>query len=138
RRSETSRNAGSTGPDHPRHPANPRLRAPLRSQGPGILTPIGRGASVPGPWDFLPAPVRKALDRLGFAAPTPVQSACLPKALAGESFRAVAPTGTGKTLVYMLPAWKGLERKGSAALILLPTRELAYQVSQMLQAVEPS
>lgn len=99
---------------------------------------MSRGPAGPGSWEFLPKPVRRALEKLGFAAPTPVQSSCLPKALAGESFRAVAPTGTGKTLVYMLPAWNALEKKGSATLILLPTRELAYQVSQMLQALEPS
>jgi ATP-dependent RNA helicase RhlE len=91
-----------------------------------------------GAWAFLPRPFRAAIDRLGFSAPTPVQSACLPKALAGESFRAVAPTGTGKTLVYMLPAWQAASRGKDCALILLPTRELAYQVSQMLQDLEPS
>jgi superfamily II DNA/RNA helicase len=91
-----------------------------------------------GPWAFLPPVFRKSLERLGFAKPTPVQSACLPKALAGESFRAVAPTGTGKTLVYMLPAWKHSQKGDAATLILLPTRELAYQVSQMFQALEPS
>jgi superfamily II DNA/RNA helicase len=92
-----------------------------------------------GPWAFLPPVFRASMDRLGFKKPTPVQSACLPKALAGESFRAVAPTGTGKTLVYMLPAWRTAQGKDrSAALILLPTRELAYQVSQMLQDLEPS
>ncbi|HKP95712.1 MAG TPA: DEAD/DEAH box helicase [Fibrobacteria bacterium] len=91
-----------------------------------------------GPWGFLPPPFRKSLDRLGFAKPTPVQSACLPKALSGESFRAVAPTGTGKTLVYLLPAWQRVGRGAACSLILLPTRELAYQVSQMLQALEPS
>jgi superfamily II DNA/RNA helicase len=90
-----------------------------------------------GPWAFLPPTFRASLARLGFAKPTPVQSACLPKALAGESFRAVAPTGTGKTLVYMLPAWQTVLKGKSASLILLPTRELAYQVSQMLQALEP-
>jgi ATP-dependent RNA helicase RhlE len=103
-----------------------------------------------GPWGFLPRPYQAAIHRLGFAKPTPVQSACLPKALAGESFRAVAPTGTGKTLVYMLPAWQlayqGMEKGGSirgpgtgaCALILVPTRELAYQISQMFQALEPA
>ncbi|MDQ3001945.1 MAG: DEAD/DEAH box helicase [Fibrobacterota bacterium] len=91
-----------------------------------------------GPWGFLPLPFRKSLEKLGFAEPTPVQSACLPKALAGESFRAVAPTGTGKTLVYMLPAWQLTIKTRANALVLLPTRELAYQVSQMLQALEPS
>ena len=91
-----------------------------------------------GPWGFLPLPFRKSLEKLGFAEPTPVQSACLPQALAGESFRAVAPTGTGKTLVYMLPAWQLTVKTRANALVLLPTRELAYQVSQMLQALEPS
>jgi superfamily II DNA/RNA helicase len=91
-----------------------------------------------GPWAFLPPTFRKSIDRLGFKKPTPVQSACLPRALAGESFRAVAPTGTGKTLVYMIPAWRLAMQGKSAALILLPTRELAYQVSQMLQALEPA
>jgi superfamily II DNA/RNA helicase len=91
-----------------------------------------------GPWAFLPPTFRKSIDRLGFKRPTPVQSACLPKALAGESFRAVAPTGTGKTLVYMIPAWRLAMQADSATLILLPTRELAYQVSQMLQALEPA
>jgi superfamily II DNA/RNA helicase len=91
-----------------------------------------------GPWAFLPPTFRKSIDRLGFKKPTPVQSACLPKALAGESFRAVAPTGTGKTLVYMIPAWRLAMQAKSATLILLPTRELAYQVSQMLQALEPA
>jgi superfamily II DNA/RNA helicase len=91
-----------------------------------------------GPWAFLPPTFRKSIDRLGFKKPTPVQSACLPKALAGESFRAVAPTGTGKTMVYMIPAWRLAVQGKSATLILLPTRELAYQVSQMLQALEPA
>ena len=50
----------------------------------------------------------------------------------------MAPTGTGKTLVYMIPAWRLAMQADSAALILLPTRELAYQVSQMLQALEPA
>jgi superfamily II DNA/RNA helicase len=67
-----------------------------------------------------------------------VQALALPRALAGESFRAVAPTGTGKTLVYLLAAWNLGSRSRAASLVVVPTRELAYQVSQMLQAVEPS
>ena len=95
-------------------------------------------ASPDGPWGFLPATPRQAVAQLGFAQPTPVQIACLPRALAGESFRALAPTGTGKTLVYLLPAWRVLAHPKAAVLILVPTRELAYQVTQMLQALEPS
>jgi len=106
-----------------------------------------------GPWSFLPIRFRKSLAGLGFSTPTPVQAAALPKAMAGESFRAIAPTGTGKTLVYLLPIWNLVEKDGkdrgkendrgkdkprAKALVLLPTRELAYQVSQMLQDLEPS
>lgn len=91
------------------------------------------------PWSFLPQNTRKALEKLGFKTPTPIQAAALPKALAGESFRALAPTGTGKTLVYLIPIWELISTvKNSKALILLPTRELAYQVSQMFQDLEPS
>ena len=90
------------------------------------------------PWSFLPIPFREALDRLKFTTPTPVQLAALPKALAGESFRAIAPTGTGKTLVYLLQIWNLRERPKAKSLVILPTRELAYQVSQMLQDLEPS
>jgi len=74
---------------------------------------------------------------LGFTKPTPVQERCIPGALAGESLLAVAPTGTGKTLVYLLPVWNSLPAK-HRNLILVPTRELGYQVSQMLQAIDPA
>ena len=88
------------------------------------------------PWSFLPPRAREAVHRMGFAAPTPVQAECLPPALAGESIAAVAPTGTGKTLIYLLPVWNAASARGHN-LILVPTRELGYQVSQMLQALDP-
>lgn len=92
-------------------------------------------------WAFLPARLAGAVARLGFGQPTPVQSECLPPALAGGSFLTVAPTGTGKTLVYLLPLWSRLSfdargASGHGNLILVPTRELGYQVSQMLQALD--
>jgi ATP-dependent RNA helicase RhlE len=87
-------------------------------------------------WRFLPRPLAAVPARLGFEKPTAVQAECLPDALAGESFLAVAPTGTGKTFVYLLPLWSRLPaRHGN--LILVPTRELGYQVSQMLQQIDP-
>lgn len=78
------------------------------------------------------------MGRLGFDKPTPVQIECLPPALTGESIMAVAPTGTGKTLAYLLPLWNRLPRDGAGHgnLILVPARELGYQVSQMLQALD--
>jgi ATP-dependent RNA helicase RhlE len=68
----------------------------------------------------------------------PIQAAVLASALEGKSFRAIAPTGTGKTLVYLLAAWRALSDSRSKALILVPTRELAYQVTQMLRDLEPT
>ncbi len=87
-------------------------------------------------WRFLPPKLRATVSRLGFSKPTPVQEECLPAALAGESFAAVAPTGTGKTLVYLLPIQNAPPAK-HRNLVLVPTRELGYQVSQMLQALDP-
>lgn len=113
---------------------------PVIAPGPPAPSAADRAAlaSPDGPWGFLPATPRQAIAALGFPGPTPVQAACLPRALAGESFRALAPTGTGKTLVYLLPAWRILSDPKACALVLVPTRELAYQISQMLQALEPS
>jgi len=88
------------------------------------------------PWHFLPEPLRAAVANLGFAQPTPIQAAVLPRALAGESLRALAPTGTGKTLVYLLAAQSALARRTARALILVPTRELAYQVTRMLRELD--
>jgi ATP-dependent RNA helicase RhlE len=116
----------------------PSTTGPVRS------APAHRPPSAPfqrpadDPWHFLPAGPRAEVARLGFAKPTPIQAAVLPRALAGESLRALAPTGTGKTLVYLLAAWRTLSDPKAKALVLVPTRELAYQVTQMLQALEPS
>jgi ATP-dependent RNA helicase RhlE len=88
------------------------------------------------PWHFLPDSLRAAVAALGFAQPTPIQAAVLPRALAGESLRALAPTGTGKTLVYLLAAQNALARRTARALVLVPTRELAYQVSRMLRELD--
>ena len=73
-------------------------------------------------------------DRLttaGFTTPTPVQEAAIPQALAGKDVLATAQTGTGKTLAFLIPAMEQLLRSdapGIAALVLVPTRELAMQV----------
>lgn len=87
-------------------------------------------------WDFLPATFRQALAKSGFQQPTPIQKSALPVALAGEDLVLLAPTGTGKTLVYLLPLWQLLDSRRGTALVLVPTRELAYQVSQMLQQLQ--
>jgi ATP-dependent RNA helicase RhlE len=66
-----------------------------------------------------------------FIVPTPVQAAATPLALAGKDVLATAQTGTGKTLAFLIPVIEQLLRDktpGIAALVLVPTRELAMQV----------
>jgi ATP-dependent RNA helicase RhlE len=66
-----------------------------------------------------------------FSSPTPVQAAVIPQALQGKDVLATAQTGTGKTLAFVIPIIEHLLQRstpGIAALVLVPTRELAMQV----------
>jgi ATP-dependent RNA helicase RhlE len=66
-----------------------------------------------------------------FVTPTPVQASAIPQALDGKDILATAQTGTGKTLAFLVPVMeKLLQASGTAiaALVLVPTRELAMQV----------
>ncbi len=66
-----------------------------------------------------------------FSVPTPVQAAAIPPALEGKDVLATAQTGTGKTLAFLIPVIERLlkeHKPGVAALVLVPTRELAMQV----------
>jgi len=79
--------------------------------------------------------VLAALLALGYEEPTPVQSAAIPPLLAGRDVLAQAATGTGKTAAFALPLLhiltpKAPARERTAALILVPTRELAMQVAE--------
>jgi superfamily II DNA/RNA helicase len=81
-----------------------------------------------------------AAQQLALSAPTPIQSAAIPIALAGRDLLATAPTGSGKTLAFALPllqlAGAGVSSGGGVrpvtALVLVPTRELAAQVGEVL------
>lgn len=78
----------------------------------------------------------QAIDEMGFERPTQVQAETIPQALDGKDILASAPTGTGKTAAFALPALQYLldfpRRKAGPArvLILTPTRELAMQVAE--------
>jgi len=85
--------------------------------------------------DLTLSPVLKGnLAKHGFVTPTPVQAQAIPPALEGKDLVATAQTGTGKTLAFVLPLLERLLKnktaKGSQALILSPTRELAMQISE--------
>ncbi|TQC71224.1 ATP-dependent RNA helicase SrmB [Pantoea dispersa] len=77
----------------------------------------------------------EALQDKGFTRPTAIQAEAIPAALEGRDVLGSAPTGTGKTAAYLLPALQHLldfPRKKSGPpriLILTPTRELAMQVA---------
>ena len=83
----------------------------------------------------LPRKVLQYLDKLGFDSPTPIQAQSLPISSAGHDVIAVAQTGSGKTLGFLLPLfWKiqmlreSGETSGPLAVVLAPTRELAQQI----------
>ncbi|WP_460497581.1 DEAD/DEAH box helicase [Glycomyces tarimensis] len=74
------------------------------------------------------------LSDLGYEEPTPIQSEAIPPLLAGRDLLGQAATGTGKTAAFALPLLERMPAgRGEAqpeALVLVPTRELAIQVSQ--------
>lgn len=74
----------------------------------------------------------KAVEEIGYIEPTPVQQAAIPIGLTGRDLMAQAQTGTGKTAAFSLPMLhRILGRRGRpSGLVLVPTRELALQVSQ--------
>ncbi|CDJ67655.1 DEAD/DEAH box RNA helicase, putative [Eimeria necatrix] len=100
---------------------------------------------------YLSRPLLKALDALGYAHPSFVQSAAIPAALRGRDLLVNAQTGSGKTAAFLLPLLERLLQspgvrarkmtptgpvgglRGSKGLVLLPTRELAMQCYQLLQ-----
>ncbi len=75
----------------------------------------------------------KVLDKLKFKEPTAIQSRSIPVALEGKDIMGVAQTGTGKTMAFGIPTVQRLAAEGGRALILVPTRELAVQVSDALE-----
>jgi ATP-dependent RNA helicase DeaD len=83
-----------------------------------------------------------ALASLGYEEPTPIQARAIPTLLAGHDLLGQAATGTGKTAAFALPALHRVggeagdaagERTEPLVLVLVPTRELAIQVSQAFQ-----
>ena len=77
----------------------------------------------------------EALDKLGFTKPTPIQEKAIPVAIEGKDMMGIAQTGTGKTLAFGVPMIQRLARVKGKGLITLPTRELALQVEEHLQAI---
>jgi superfamily II DNA/RNA helicase len=86
----------------------------------------------------VPGPLVRTLADQGITVPFPVQAATLPDALAGRDILGRARTGSGKTLGFALPlvsrlAGGSTRRAKPRALVLVPTRELASQVTEVLR-----
>jgi len=84
----------------------------------------------------LSAAMQERLADANFCIPTPIQTAAIPHALAGTDLMATAPTGTGKTLAFVVPIIEGLMKRkpcGLEVLVLVPTRELAMQVHSQFE-----
>ena len=80
----------------------------------------------------------RGLKELGYVRPTPIQADAIPPALAGRDLLACASTGSGKTAAFLLPILHHLldkPRGVTRALILTPTRELAAQIVEQLNAI---
>jgi ATP-dependent RNA helicase RhlE len=80
----------------------------------------------------------KAIRELGFARPTPIQTEAIPPGLAGRDVLACAMTGSGKTAAFLLPIIHQLidrPRRTTRGLVITPTRELAAQIVEDLNAL---
>ncbi|MEV8046075.1 DEAD/DEAH box helicase [Streptomyces griseoluteus] len=78
--------------------------------------------------------IQRALTALGYEEPTPIQQEAIPPLLEGNDLLGQAATGTGKTAAFALPVIQRIAAEGKgngpSALVLVPTRELAIQVSE--------
>ena len=90
----------------------------------------------------LSAELVRAAGDLGFQTPTPIQAQAIPAILAGSDLVGSAQTGSGKTGAFGLPLLQRLQQDGPApaprrvrALVLVPTRELAAQVGEVLRSL---
>ncbi|MFW5329395.1 DEAD/DEAH box helicase [Hydrogenophaga sp. ZJX-1] len=83
----------------------------------------------------------QAAAELGFTAPTPIQQEAIPAVLGGADLLATAQTGSGKTAAFALPLLQRLQTgpthtpRRVRALVLVPTRELAAQVGEVLRSL---
>ncbi|PIA55011.1 hypothetical protein AQUCO_00800026v1 [Aquilegia coerulea] len=78
--------------------------------------------------------------QLGMKKPTPVQQHCVPQILVGKDVLGLAQTGSGKTAAFALPILHKLAENpyGVFALVITPTRELAYQLAEQFRALGSS
>jgi ATP-dependent RNA helicase DeaD len=107
--------------------------------GTGPLVASGNELKVTGRFGTLEIhpDIARAIDELGFMAPTPVQQEAIPVLRAGRDLFAQAQTGTGKTAAFAIPIIERIDpdEKRPQALVVVPTRELAVQVTREFGAL---
>ncbi|MEU6981546.1 MULTISPECIES: DEAD/DEAH box helicase [unclassified Streptomyces] len=122
---------------------NRRAKSPQTSAAPPreFRLPESTTPALPPVDDFaaldMPAGLLKTLTAQGVTAPFPIQAATLPDSLAGRDLLGRGRTGSGKTLAFGLAllartAGQRAEPKAPLALVMVPTRELAQQVTDSL------
>ncbi|KAA8493872.1 ATP-dependent RNA helicase dbp4 [Porphyridium purpureum] len=112
----------------------------LRAEPDGTVVTSG---SAPQTFQDMPLSSRtlRGLEQHGYVRMTPVQRETLGPLLAGRDVMATAPTGSGKTLAFVIPVLERLWRDGwtpldgLGALVIAPTRELAFQTFDVLRRV---
>ncbi|KAJ7781301.1 P-loop containing nucleoside triphosphate hydrolase protein [Mycena metata] len=118
-----SKSPGASSDSHSRLTLKPRTDhdPPTRPTPPATFSGLG-----------ISAPLQAALTSMSIRAPTEVQAACIPPLLQGRDCIGNAKTGSGKTIAFALPILQKLsvDPYGIFALILTPTRELAFQISE--------
>jgi ATP-dependent RNA helicase DeaD len=115
-------------PNQPSAQDDAHLDAPVDAQ---VEPPCDAAASGFAGFGFGPE-ILKALEAIGYSAPSPIQKAAIPELMLGRDLVGQAQTGTGKTAAFALPLLAGLdaEQRRPQVLVLAPTRELALQVAE--------
>lgn len=78
------------------------------------------------------------LAQKGFVTPTPIQMKSIPQGIEGKDIVGIAQTGTGKTFAFGIPMLQRLAQGPGRGLVVVPTRELAYQVDESLRTFAPA
>ena len=88
----------------------------------------------------LSKPAIHRLEGLGFIQATPIQEQAIPALMEGRNVVGQAQTGSGKTLAFALPIMEKVipSQRNTQALILVPTRELVLQISQVFSRIRPA
>ncbi|KAL0461695.1 UNVERIFIED_CONTAM: ATP-dependent RNA helicase-like protein DB10 [Sesamum latifolium] len=108
---------------------NQEWKSDLESNGDNVPQPFASFEATGFPSEIL-----REVKSAGFSAPTPIQAQSWPIALRGRDIVAIAKTGSGKTLGYLIPGFIHLKQRhnnpklGPTVLVLSPTRELATQI----------